>query len=78
MPSEEEIKENVWNLHPLKSPGPDGFQGIFYRKYWNIIKDNLCNFVWECFRCGRILERSNRTFIALIPKIDIACNFNQF
>lgn len=30
MPSVEEIIDAVWNLHPLKSPGPDGFSGIFY------------------------------------------------
>lgn len=32
-PTEMEIKETVWSLHPLKSPIPDGFLGIFYRNY---------------------------------------------
>lgn len=33
IPSCDEIKEIVWSMHPLKSPGPDGFPGIFYRNY---------------------------------------------
>uniref|UniRef100_A0A803Q031 Reverse transcriptase n=1 Tax=Cannabis sativa TaxID=3483 RepID=A0A803Q031_CANSA len=37
MPTAEEIKQVVFALHPLKSPGPDGFSGIFYRKYWRIV-----------------------------------------
>lgn len=35
---EDEIKAAVWDLHPLKSSGPDGFSGIFFRKYWGIEK----------------------------------------
>lgn len=33
MPTEEEICRSVWELHPLKSPGPDGFSGVFFRTY---------------------------------------------
>lgn len=29
-------KEAVWSLHPLKSPGLDGFSGIFF---WKILVD---------------------------------------
>uniref|UniRef100_A0A803NHY2 Reverse transcriptase domain-containing protein n=1 Tax=Cannabis sativa TaxID=3483 RepID=A0A803NHY2_CANSA len=34
---DEEIREVVFKMHPLKLPGPDGFPGIFYRKYWSIV-----------------------------------------
>ncbi|XP_030477964.1 uncharacterized protein LOC115695005 [Cannabis sativa] len=30
IPEESEIKEVVFKLHPLKSPGPDGYSGIFF------------------------------------------------
>lgn len=33
IPSSEEIKESIWQLHPLKSPGSDGFLGLFYWVY---------------------------------------------
>lgn len=78
IPLEIEIKKSIWSLHPLKSSGPDGFSGIFYRRYWNIVKEKLANFVREVFRYGNILECSNRSFIVLIPKMNNASNFNQF
>lgn len=68
----------MWNLHPLKSPGPDGFPCNFYKHYWHIVKDKLTYFVVECFQCQRVPERLNRTFIVLILKIDKACDFNHF
>lgn len=33
IPSAKEVKDVVWSLHPLKSPGPYGFSGIFFRIY---------------------------------------------
>lgn len=39
VPTEEEIKECIWSMHPLKAPGPDGFLGDFFRSYWNIVKN---------------------------------------
>lgn len=30
IPNLEEIKKAIWTLHPLESPGPYGYPGIFY------------------------------------------------
>ena len=38
---ENEIIEAIWNLHPDKSPGPDGFTINFYRAAWDIIKKDI-------------------------------------
>lgn len=78
MPSNKEIKGSVWDLHPVKSPGPDGFSRIFFRKDWEIMKDKLIVFVKECFRVGRIPETVNKTFLILIPKMEKASIFNHF
>lgn len=43
IPSEEEIKSCIEKLHLLKSLGPDGFPGVFFRSYWSIVKDMV---VW--------------------------------
>ncbi|XP_060968321.1 uncharacterized protein LOC133035897 [Cannabis sativa] len=56
IPSDEEIKEAVFSLHPLKAPGPDGFSGCFYHKYWDVVGANLCTTVKEFFSSGRILR----------------------
>lgn len=41
----EKIKNAIWELHPLKSPGRDGFLGSFYRTYWNIVQGQVVDFV---------------------------------
>jgi hypothetical protein len=33
-----EIDDIIKELHSNKSPGPNGFNGVFSRKFWNIIK----------------------------------------
>lgn len=78
IPDEAEIKEAIWSLHPLKSPGPDGYPGIFYQKFWHIIKDRAINFVQECFRNRVVPRKINRIFVVLIPKVEHTTNFNHF
>lgn len=78
IPLEEEIKESVWSLHPLKSPGSDGFFGIFYRKFWETIKEKVVRFVQECFKRGVIPSSANRMFLVLIPKVSQPTGFHQF
>ncbi|XP_030502458.2 uncharacterized protein LOC115717615 [Cannabis sativa] len=77
-PTDMEIKDVVWRLHPLKAPGPDGFSGIFYRRYWHIVGTDVCNMVKEFFLHGKFVEKMNHTFICLIPKCDSPAAFDQF
>ena len=42
----DEIEGVVKNMKTDKAPGPDGFNGMFLRKCWHIIKEDfikLCN-----------------------------------
>jgi hypothetical protein len=39
--SEEEIWVVVRDIPTEKAPGPDGFNGLFYKKAWPIIKDDI-------------------------------------
>ena len=41
VPSAEDIKRVVFEMHPLKAPGPDGMPGLFYRHYWSIVGEQL-------------------------------------
>ena len=42
----EEIEDVVKHLKTNRAPGPDGFNGVFVKKCWHIIKEDfilLCN-----------------------------------
>lgn len=64
----------IWNtfkcINPYKAPGPDGIQAIFYHRYWNIVGEEVCNFIKSCFTKCSIPKDLNKTFVALIPKVD--------
>jgi hypothetical protein len=78
IPEANEIKDVVWNMHPPKAPGLDGFSGIFFKKYWSIVGDQVVAAVQSFFRDGWLLRNVNHTYITLIPKKQGACNFNHF
>ncbi|KAM6558351.1 hypothetical protein CsatA_027590 [Cannabis sativa] len=77
-PSEAEIREAVFSLHPLKVPGPDGFSGVFYRRYWDLVGPSLCITVKEFFSTGYMHPKLNTTFICLIPKVEFPLSVDQF
>lgn len=76
--TDSEIWNMVRSIAPFKAPGPDGLQAIFYQKYWNIIGEDVCNFVKNCFANSNIHEEANKTLISLIPKSDNPENIKMF
>ena len=65
-------------MHPLKAPGLDGLPRLFFRHYWPIVGEQVVAAVQSFFHDGWMLKEMNHTFITLIPKVQGACNFNQF
>lgn len=78
IPTVSEVKDCVGKLHHLKSPGPDGFPGSFYRNYWNTVWARVTWFVHECFWLRTIPQSVNRTFLILIPNTKQPNCFNHF
>lgn len=74
----EEIKQAVFSMKPIKSPGPDGISPHFIQAKWNIIKDDVCAAVQGFFQGGFLLKEMNRTFISLIPKVARPDSPSQF
>lgn len=65
----EEVKAATFQMGALKSPGLDGFSGLFYHKYWEIVR-NLVHETSKDFRNGSVsLQALNQTHIVLIPKV---------
>jgi hypothetical protein len=65
-------------MHPFKAPGPDGFQGIFFKQYWHIVGDDVVHLISTAFETGSFPSSLSETLIALIPKVDCPSNFKEF
>ena len=49
VPTEDEIRRVVFEMHPFKAPGPDGLPGLFYRHYWSIVGFQVISAVQSFF-----------------------------
>jgi hypothetical protein len=74
----EEVKQGVWDCNGLKSPGPDGINFDFIRKFCDILQDDFMTFLMEFHRNGKSSKGINSTFIALIPKVYSPQRLNDF
>ena len=82
LPSEpvtiKEIESTVFQLGPSKAPGPNGFPAFFYQKFWQIVKQDVCNSVQAFFHSGSLLKSLNQTYLTLIPKVTFLEFVSQF
>src|SRR4051812_13406476 len=61
-----------------KAPGPDGFNGAFIKKFWNIICQDFYRLIAD-FHVGQVsLQSINASFITLIPKTNAPTAANDF
>jgi len=65
-----EVKTATFEMGALKAPGPDGFQALFYQKFWDLTGSSLRDLVLGVFNGREFPEDLNKTFLVLIPKID--------
>jgi hypothetical protein len=42
-----EVETALKQMHPLKSPGPDGFSACFYQRSWPTVHMEVCNAVLD-------------------------------
>ncbi|XP_074276932.1 uncharacterized protein LOC141600590 [Silene latifolia] len=65
---EEEVTEALNQMHPLKAPGPDGINCLFYQMYWHIVGLLVTNTVLGILDGAPMPDEVNHTHIVLIPK----------
>ncbi|XP_058764508.1 uncharacterized protein LOC131637959 [Vicia villosa] len=65
---EEEIKEAIWSCGGSKSPGPDGYSFLFFKRCWSFLKDDVVRFFKSFYEDGSLSKAVTSSFISLISK----------
>jgi hypothetical protein len=68
--SDKEISDALFQIGPLKAPGPDGFPACFLQRNWGLLKEEVIHAVQNFFTDGVMPAGVNETTIVLIPKKD--------
>ena len=68
--SQQEIDLVIRSLPNGHAPGPDGFNGLFIKKCWEILKGDFTRLFIDFFTSNIDLRSINSSIIALIPKKD--------
>ena len=76
--TDEEISNAIFQIGPLKAPGPDGFPARFYQRNWGVLKQEIILAVRKFFDTGQMPIGINDTSIVLIPKVDNPTELKDF
>ena len=67
--SKEEIDDIIKHMPVDKSPGPDGFNGLFMNFFWYLIKEQFYSLCSSFYNRTLDLSSVNTAYIALIAKV---------
>ena len=74
----EEVEAALKQMHPSKSPGPDGMPALFYQNYWDIVGSDVVCMVLNVLNSNMSMADLYKTFITLIPKINNPAKMTDF
>lgn len=66
----EEVYRALMSMKSYETPGPDGFQQIFLKMFWDVVGDEVWKFVVKAFERGTFDARVAKVLMVLIPKED--------
>lgn len=75
---EEDVKEAIFSMGPIKALGSDGFPALFYQKYWVVVGELVTSVCLGILNDRQPILEINDTVITLIPKVDKADNVSDF
>lgn len=76
--SDKEIADALFQIGPLKAPGPDGFLAWMFQRNWAIMKDQVIAGVKKFLHSGVMPEGVNNTANVLISKVDNPLKLTDF
>ena len=74
----EEVKQAVFVVGSYKALGPDGFQPVFFKNYWEMVGTEVYRVVNHAFVSGSIDPCLAEMLIVLIPKVDHQVHMREF
>ncbi|MFS7991078.1 putative RNA-directed DNA polymerase [Helianthus anomalus] len=74
----DELKSAVWDCGSNRAPGPDGFNFMFLKHFWDVFEGDFLNVLNEFSSSGTVSRGCASSFIALIPKIRDPSDLNDF
>ncbi|XP_072064306.1 uncharacterized protein [Arachis hypogaea] len=74
----EEVKRAVMTMSSFKAPGPNGFQAIFYKEFWDSLSNDVCRLVKRAFEGEPLNAAIFDTLIVLIPKVEVPSSLREF
>ena len=74
----EEVRKALLNMHPSKSPEPDGMSPFFFQKFWHVVGNDVTSTVLSVLHSGHFLHKMNYTYIFLIPKLNEPKNVSDY
>lgn len=77
-PYNRDVFNALHTMNPTKPPRPDGFNALFFQKYWDVVRDDLSSVVLRIPNNCQNPSKINRTYITLIPKVPHATCPSQF
>jgi hypothetical protein len=73
-----EIESVIKNMPSDKALGPDGFNDVFIKKCWQIIKEDIFRLFFDFFDNRVNLAPLNGSYIVLVPKVSNPLTANDF
>lgn len=64
----DEFRVALFQMHPDKAPGPDGYNPAFFQRFWPTMGNEVFANCTEWMQGGAFPEALNDTIITLIPK----------
>lgn len=66
------------SMNPLKAPGPDGLQAVFYQKAWTLVGQKISHYVRHIMEGEEKMGAIAEALVVQIPKVRRPTLITQF
>ncbi|XP_062103701.1 uncharacterized protein LOC133814803 [Humulus lupulus] len=68
--SKKDVKNAMFSISSIKSPGPDGYGSGFFKAMWNELGDDISDAILGFFQQGSLPKGLNNAMLSLIPRVE--------